>query len=253
MKKRADEIHDEVLFRPPPKKEECPICLLRLPSLNEGSSYYSCCGKIVCNGCHCAPVYDDLGNTVDEIKCPFCRTPAAASDEECMERMKKRAELGDAEAIYSFGVYYCKGLFGFPQNNVKALELCHRAAELGHAAAYFNIGCAYANGTGVERDMKKAKQYYKLAAVRGYADARQNLALREEAEGNMNRALKHWIYAVEGGCSESLKGIRRLFKNGHATKDEYAKALRSYQAYLDEIRSDERDKAAAFDDRYKYY
>ena len=44
-----------------------------------------------------------------------------------------------------------------------------------------------------------------------------------------------------------------FFSKGHARKDDYAKALRSYQAYLDEINSDQRDKAAAVRDEYKYY
>ena len=41
--------------------------------------------------------------------------------------------------------------------------------------------------------------------------------------------------------------------NGHATKDHYANALRSRQAYVNEIKSDQRDKAAAFRDGYRYY
>ena len=41
--------------------------------------------------------------------------------------------------------------------------------------------------------------------------------------------------------------------NGHATRDDYAKALRAYQAYLEEIKSDQRNKAAEYSDRYKYY
>ena len=52
--------------------------------------------------------------------------------------------------------------------------------------------------------------------------------------------------------ADSLKQIKRLFTEGHAAKDDYTKALRLYQAYLDEIRSDQRDKAAAGDEDYKY-
>ena len=35
--------------------------------------------------------------------CAFCRTPAATSDEEENERIKKMAESGNAEAIYNIG------------------------------------------------------------------------------------------------------------------------------------------------------
>ena len=67
----------------------------------------------------------------------------------------------------------------------------------------------------------------------------------------MKRALKHYMIAVEGGLDNALKAIQKLYSNGNATKDDYAKALRAYQAYLVEIKSDQRDKAAKFDgDRY---
>ena len=61
----------------------------------------------------------------------------------------------------------------------------------------------------------------------------------------MNRALKHYMIAAESGESDSLKKIRKLYTNGHATKDDYAKALRAYQTYLAEIKSTQRDAASA--------
>ena len=61
----------------------------------------------------------------------------------------------------------------------------------------------------------------------------------------MNRALKHLMIAAEGGEPDSLKEIRKLYTNGHARKDDYTKALRAYQAYLAEIKSAQRDAAAA--------
>ena len=61
------------------------------------------------------------------------------------------------------------------------------------------------------------------------------------------------MIAIATGHYQSLGMIRNLYTSGHATKDDYAKALRSYQVYLDEIKSDQRDKAAAADEDYKYY
>ena len=44
---RAAELHDEKLFKqPPPTDEDCPICFERLPTLNTGRRYQSCCGKL---------------------------------------------------------------------------------------------------------------------------------------------------------------------------------------------------------------
>ena len=61
----------------------------------------------------------------------------------------------------------------------------------------------------------------------------------------MGRALKHFMIAAEGGFYRSPKNIKSMYMDGHATKDDYAKALRAYQAYLIEIKSDQRDEAAA--------
>ena len=87
----------------------------------------------------------------------------------------------------------------------------------------------------------------------GSANSRHNLGEFERQDGNHHKALKHFMIAVQGGGYNSLNAIQRLYTNGHATKEDYGIALRSYQAYLDEIRSDQRDEAAAARDDYKYY
>jgi TPR repeat protein len=248
----TNDISDDELFKPPPPKEECPICLLCLPTLASGSTYYACCGKIICSGCCNAPVKDNLGKVINEKKCPFCRTPAPYSIEDYKERLQKRVELDDAEAIFTLGIYYRDGELGLPQDYDKSLELFVRAGELGCAKAYCSFGAAYSNGNGVEIDMKKATHYYKLAAIRGSVYAGYNLGNNEQRAGNMNRALKHYMIAAEGGDSDSLRAIQKLYTNGHATKDDYAQALRAYQAYLAEIKSAQRDAAAAAYGKHYY-
>ena len=175
------------------------------------------------------------------------------SIKELNERLQKRVELGDANAIFTLGCFYRDGEDGFPQDDVKAFELFVRAGDLGLADGYNDVGAAYENGRGVEIDEKKANHYYKLAAMRGDEVARYNLGEHEEKAGNMNRALKHYMIAVESGDDDSLKKIQKLYTNGHATKDDYAKALRVYQAYLVEIKSTQRDKAAATSADCRYY
>jgi len=61
------------------------------------------------------------------------------------------------------------------------------------------------------------------------------------------------MIAVENGCHDSLKSIKWLYKNDLATKEDYTKALQVYQEYLGEIKSDQRDKAAAASEEYRYY
>jgi len=247
-------ISDEELFKqPPPLYDDCPICFERMPIIPTGSKYKSCCGTLICSGCIYAPVYDDQGNVIVEQVCAFCRAPFPSTLAEVTEREMKRMEVNDAQAIQNLGCNYREGACGFTQDYKKALELFHRAAELGCVKAYTNISNAYNHGEGVEVDIKKTVYYYKLAAMKGDVMARCNLGTIEEHVGNEDRALKHYLIAAKGGYSKSLKRIQILYLKGHATKEEYTRALRLYQEYLSEIKSDQRDKAAAAHERYRYY
>ena len=250
-KRRAKELHDEKLFQLPPPLEDCPICMMRLPSLELGRVYMACCGKVICNGC--VHTFRSRVTKKKDDVCPFCRTPLPTSVEEKMKRYKERSELNDEIAIYCLGVHYKKGENGLPQNTSKALELYHQAGELGSANGYYAMGNAYMFGEGGrEVDEKKAIHYWELAAMRGNVDARYNLGIMEKNAGNMKRASRHFMTAVRDGDMISLENIKCLYSNSQATKDDYAKALRAYQAYLDEIKSDQRDEAAAYRDK-RYY
>ena len=251
--KRAAELLDIELFKQPPSEEDCPICFMRLPSLDPtGRRYQACCGKMICSGCFYAPVYDNQGKEVDSKKCPFCRIPAPYTDEEVRKREKKRIEANDPFAIYNLGMYY-RGRNGYPQDYTKALELWHKAGELGIAKAYVNIGVAYDNGIGVRVDEKKARHYWEQGAIKGDADARHYLGNNEIRAGKWKRAIKHYMIAVRGGSNGSLEMIKQMYSNGHATKEDYTKALQLYQTYLGEIKSDQRDKAALADEDCRYY
>ena len=225
--------HDEELFKQPPLNEDCPICMLPLPTLGSGWVYYSCCGKTICGGCLYAVAQRDK-----DQKCPFCRTPAPKSEEEQLERLEKRMEVGDADAIHNQGLNYLTGRYGLQKDYTEAFGLLVQAVELGCAEAYNSIGTTFYDGKGVDMDAKKAKYYYDLAAIGGDVTARHNLGNAENNACNVNRALKHYMIAAGSGQSDSVKAIRELYSNGLATKDDYTKALRAYQAHLNEIKSE---------------
>ena len=247
-KKHTAELHDEKLFKRPPPMDDCPICMLPLPAMETGRKYRSCCGKMICSGCiYAVEKRDGVG------LCPFCRTPTPSTEEEMIEQMKKRVKADDTEAMYGLGCYYYNGLYGVPQDHAKALELWHRAKELGGTTSYYCIGKAYYFGRGVERDEKKAQHYWELAAMGGDVMARHDLGVLEFNAGNMDRAVKHHMIAAGSRYNDSLENIKQMYKDGYAMKEDYAKVLRAYQAYLGEIKSPQRDQAAAFHDRFKYY
>ena len=98
-------------------------------------------------------------------------------------------------------------------------------------------------GRGVEIDMKKANEYYELAAMNGDEEARYNLGCMEYNVGNYHRAFKHFIIAARAGTKRSLDAVKGGYTEGLVTKDEYANTLRAYQKSQDEMKSDARERA----------
>ena len=218
---------------------DCPICFLPLP-INVSNVFMPCCSKKICIGC-------DYANTKREIavglepRCAFCREPAAKSQEEavkrCMERIKKNcpaAMCHMGKRCYHEGDYDT------------GLQYLMKAAELGDVDAHHELSVIYRKGEGVEANEKKKVFHMEEAAIRGHAQARHNLGCDEADNGNFDKARKHFIIAANLGNQESLKCIRKLYAKGHATKEEYADALRAYQAAVDATKSPQRKEGGAY-------
>ena len=62
--------------------------------------------------------------------------------------------------------------------------------------------------------------------------------------GQFDRALKHFIINAKFGCSDSLEGVRLLYKDGYASKDDFYAALRDYQTAIEATKSPQREEAA---------
>jgi TPR repeat protein len=168
-----------------------------------------------------------------------------------IQQMNKRLQVNDFHAFYNTGALYFNG-DDVAQDKTKALEYYFRAAELGSAEASYAVARAYNVGDGVAKDEKKAEHYEELAAMQGNNEARHNLGLNEAKASKYDRALRHWLISCERGFGESLKCIKRLFVEGHANKEEYEKARKLYEKYIEEIKSDQRDEAAAFREEWRY-
>ena len=117
---RAVQLHEEALFKPP-LPEDCPICMLPLPSTHEEGEvqYQSCCGKVICSFC-----IDAMDEREGEKLCVFCRTPRARSDRECIERNKKLMEKGNGHAFYMFAGCYAQGSMGIYRIGQRQMNYC---------------------------------------------------------------------------------------------------------------------------------
>jgi tetratricopeptide (TPR) repeat protein len=238
--KRSAGMHDKDLFTQPDISYlgECPICCLPLSIDPRNSPFMTCCCKSICNGCNYANKKREIEQGL-EHRCAFCREPMSKSDEESDKQIMKRIKKhNDPVAMTEMGkTHYHEGDYG------KALEYWTKAAELSDAAAHSCVGILYFKGDGVEKDMKKAVYHWEQASIGGHPQARGYLAGYEFENGRFERAAKHYIIAANLGCDNSLKAIKDLFVEGIVKEEEYAAALRGYQAAVDATKSAGREKA----------
>ena len=240
-KKRALRIRYLKLFRQPDESYlgECPICCLPLPLDMTKSVVSPCCYKRICDGCGYANRKREEEQGLKH-KCPYCREPTATTEEELDKNMMKRAKASDPMALFDMG-RNCIDEGDYEA----AFKYWSKAAELGDAEAHYSLSIMYTYGDGVQKDKKKEVYHLEEASIAGHPGARSDLGCIEEEDGRMVRAKKHFIIAANLGVYESTKSLKGLYADGHVSKEEYAVALRAYQAAVDATKSQQRDAAEA--------
>ncbi len=238
-KKRAAEIRDDRLFTQPEESHlgECSICCLPLPLDENKWRINACCCKRICNGCNYADKKRELEAGL-EPKCAFCREPAPKSQEDTDARNTKRVKANDPIALLHVGKNcYDEGdLEG-------AFEYYTKAAKAGEIGAHHNLSIMHRLGEGVEKDEKKEVYHLEIAAIGGHPDARHNLGCYEGNRGRLKRAMQHFIIAANLGSDEALEEVKKGFRWGVVSKDDYEAALRCHQAAVDATKSKQRDEA----------
>lgn len=203
----------------------------------EQSTFKTCCGKIICNGCLTLSeeCIDDDGGELLHL-CPLCKAPPASSEEEEVNRITALMACDNAEAYTHLAHSYASGGLGLPQDWSKATELYLQAGELGCAEAYYNLGIASKLGRGIERDLKMSMHYYKLAAIHGDVEARYHLGIFEGQASNFYLSFMHYKIAARAGHEKALDKVKQGFVGGIVTKEEYEWSLHGYQKRQDEIK-----------------
>jgi len=172
------------------------------------------------------------------------------SDKKTIKRCEKRMKLNDPNAFHRLAYAYTNGEWGLRKDMKKAFKYYTRAAELGSSRSHYEIGVCYHFGEGVDKDTKRAFYHWELAAIDGHEMARHTLGANEGNNGNIGRAMKHFMIAAKSGHGDSLKMVGEGYKRGHVTKDEYATTLRAYQVSIDEVKSEQREKAVEMGEQH---
>ena len=75
----------------------------------------------------------------------------------------QRAMDGNPKAMCEFGTMYKKEGYWIVQSDEDAAKWWLKSAEMGYAPCQFGIGSAYLIGSGIEKDLTKAKYWLKKA------------------------------------------------------------------------------------------
>ncbi|EJK55673.1 hypothetical protein THAOC_24568 [Thalassiosira oceanica] len=222
-----------------PEGHTCPLCCLPIALPLENHSFLkTCCMKTVCNGCLLALCQHGMWET-----CPFCRTPTQFSDAAALPLVQKRVDARDPKATEYLAQAYYNGSYGLEKDVPRAIELWTEAARLGDLDAHCILGIIYCDGEAVEEDVARSVRHWQQAAIQGHPESRLMLGAHEYGNGNNEVAVQHWMIAAKLGCKISLNRIKDMFVKGHATKAQYAEALRGYQTALEETKSTQREEA----------
>ena len=139
-----------------------------------------------------------------------------ASDSDALSGYRKAASppFNNAKAQYKMGVFYEEGRGGLDRDIVKALEWYKKAALQKNADALFRVGMALKNGDGNEPvDYEKMIRYFTEAAQGGLAEAQYQLG-----------------YCYENGIGVPLSIIQAKLWYGRAAKQNHRDAVRRFQA-----------------------
>ena len=239
-KKRAAELHEELLFRQPERihLDDCPICFLPSPIGPLKSTVMTCCSQFICKGC----AYGNYKRAIDAkipISCPYCRKIAPSSNAEREKRRMARVEANDPVAMSQYGMRICENTKNYPL----AFRYLTKAAKMGDSNAHHQLAVMYENGQGVEKDMKKRLYHFEQAAIGGHPYSRYFLGMIHVENRQYDKAVQHWIIACKLGLDDALKSLKLAYQVGWVSKEQYDAASHGHQVAVDATKSEQRKVA----------
>ena len=103
---------------------------------------------------------------------------------------------------------------------------------------------------GVTQNKAKGVRCWETAAIQGATESRSFLGLIKLENRKCDRAVRHFLISAKMGHKGSVDSIKKMFARGLATKAQYTEALKGYQDAVEEMKSPERDEAAALEAKF---
>jgi hypothetical protein len=168
----------------------------------------------------------------------FCLMAGAAVDLTAeIERIKRSAEAGNANAQNTLGSMYASGEV-VPKNAAKAVEWFRKAAEKGLADAQWKLGLMYENGDGVVQDKVEAMKWYKKSATQGNAWGQTLVGLAYAARSGVAQTLEDIVQNTE----EAIAWLSKAAAQGNETAQKQLSDLRQSRHELAQLERERRER-----------
>jgi len=161
------------------------------------------------------PDREDRPQSILDIECTIIETIEGSTKNTKLERLKKEATAGYADAQTNLGYYYETELGDFE----KAVYWYKKAAEQDEQYALNNLGICYERGLGVSQNKEMAFRCYYKAAALGFSHAQCHLAHCYEYGNGVSldyvEAGKWYLKAVDQGydyASDCLEELANKIK-----------------------------------------
>lgn len=155
-----------------------------------------------------------------------------------MEENLKKAEAGDANAMYELaGGYMALGgsldQAGSGADYAESLKWAQKAVDAGNANGYWALALAYEHGRGVKKDDKKAVAYYKTGAELGSAACQHSYGCRlingEGVKKDAKAALKLFEKSADQGYGLACKALGHMYETGEGVEPDFDKELAYFE------------------------
>ena len=141
-------------------------------------------------------------------------------------KLRRAAVAGDPAAQYEYGRRLLTGQKGAIRSYKHAFRWFSKAAENRDPHAMAAMGLCYERGIGVQRSMKKARQWYAAAVEEGNDDACHTLVQMEARTGNYRGALQWLERMADVDSVPAQLMLARMHLNGTAKNASVAEGIR---------------------------
>lgn len=164
------------------------------------------------------------------------RTPALPTTRNLstaeMQRLRTRADQGDAEAQSHLGALYFLG-WGVQQDDGQAAKWSDKAAAQGDADGQFLLGLLYSLGRGVPEDDAQAAQWYQKAAAQGNVPAQGRLGTLYDfglgVPQDYVQARQWYQKAATQGLAAAQFHLGTLYLTGGGVHKDYVQAAKWFE------------------------